>query len=335
MANYKVKLMRPDDKLGIARVMDVRLGEKRFLTPFKTLNSPSDYHLLEVYQPVDEELIRESREGRTDLDRLPGKCKSNTVNLVIPEYRDVSISDRSLCDLENRIHPNSDIIIVPRWDGILKSTNETDLPTSLWSISKRYIEEVRRINGKLIMGNIPMNRTQFVIDVLVDKYFKEGITSFVLDYEACQAPGKAHIIRSLAKKLVDGGFHEESLLYQINMKKSHNYKDIKPADDLLSFVDGIDILGNFHMRGGGGKEGIAKMFSQEDWIYYDGMMGGRSREEINKDNHKKINKEADIVKKEILESGTALALAKKKRGASEYTNMSAQTTLDFGGIGWN
>jgi len=335
MANYKIELIMSDSKLENARVMDIKVGQKRFLTPFKTLNSPEQYNLLEIYESINEKLIRDSREKRTTLDKIPGKCKSNTVNLIIPKYEDTSISDKSICDLENRIHPHSDIIIIPRWDGILKSSSESNLSNSLWSMTKRYVEEVRRINGKLIMGNIPINRPQSVIDSLIDGYFKEGITSFVLDYEACQAPSKAHLIRNLSKKLVDGGFKEESILYQINMKKSHDYRGIKPADNLISFMDGIDILGNFHMRGGNGKEGIAKIFNPEDWAYFDGPTHGRSGDEINSYNSKLINAEAEIIKNEIQENGTVLPLAKKKKGAHEYTNMIPQTKLDFGGVGWN
>jgi hypothetical protein len=334
MGNYKIKMVRPDDKLENARVMEVTLGQKKFLTPFKTMDSPLNEHLLEVYQSVDEKLIRDSREGRTVLDKLPHICKSNTINLIVPEYKDIVISDKSLCDLENRIHPHSDIVVVPRWGGILRSCNETDLTGSLWSMSKRYIEEVRRVNGKLIMGNIPMNRPPFVIEKLIEEYFREGITSFALDYEACQAPGRAHIVRDITKKLVERGVYEESLLYQINMKKTHDYKEIKPADDLLSFVNGIDILGNFHLRGGGGKENIAKIFSPTDWTYYDGEMGSRSREEIKTLNHQMINIETGIVKSEICERGSVLGVAKTKRGAHEYIQSTGQTTLGFGGVGW-
>jgi len=327
-------MIRPDDKLESARVMEVTLGQKKFLTPFKTMDQPMNGHLFEIYQSADEKLIRDSRDGNTALDALPKKCKSNTVNLIIPEYKDVSISDKSLCDLENRIHPHTDIVVVPRWDGILKSINESDLSGNLWSMSRRYVEEVRRLNGKLIMGNIPMNRPQSVIDRLVGEYLKEGINSFVLDYEACQAPKKAHFVRSITKKLIENGSYEESLLYQINMRRTHDYKNIKPADDFLSFMDGIDILGNFHMRGGGGNKNIVKIFSSKDWIYFNGEIGSRSSKEITGHNHQMINKEAEIVKSEICENGSAYKLAKTKRGASEYTRPMAQTTLDFGGIGW-
>jgi hypothetical protein len=332
MKTYKVKMERLDDKLESARIMAVSLGQKKFMTPFKTMNSPLGGYLFEIYQPLNEKLIKDSCEMRTVLDRLPGKCRSDTINLIIPKYEDTTISDKSICDLENRIHPLTDIVIVPRWDGILKSSNESNLPDSLWSMSKRYIEEVRRINGKLIMGNIPIHRPQSLIDKLIDEYFREGITSFLLDYETCQAPGKAHILRGITKKLIEYDYYEESLLYQVNMKKSHDYGSIKPADNLLSFINGIDILGNYHMRGGGGS--TVKLFSPSDWTYYDDNLGNRTLDDVNNNNHMLINKETDIVKREIRESGTALKIAKTKLGAREYIQRINQTSLVFGGIGW-
>jgi len=334
MADYRIKTIEHDDRLENVRLMDVTLGRKNFVTPFKTMKSRKSMHLYEIYQRADEKLMQHAREGSTILDRLPGACKGDSVNFIIPEYNDSKISDRDIRDLENRIHPNTDAVIVPRWDGILKNNNESTLPEKLWEATGRYIGEIIRMNGKLIMGNIPMNRPQSLIDMLIEKYFKSGVTSFVLDYESCQAPGKAHILRNITKRLVDDGFREQSLLYQINMKKSHNRMDIKPADDFLSFVNGVDILGNYYFPGGGGNPGIVKVFSPEDWAYFDSAIGNLNRKKIDEHNREMINMEAEKVKKEIRESGSVLGLARKKRGATEYIQSVDQTTLDFGGVEW-
>jgi len=334
MVNYKIKTVREDEKLGNARVMDVTVGHKKFLTPSKTMDAPRKRYIYEIYQKVSDELMKASREKRTVLDEFPSKCKDFTINMIIPEYTGTSLSDQHLYDLENRIHPHTDVVIIPRWSGILSSASESTLSKKLWKESERYIEEVRRINGKLIMGNIPMHRPLSVIDNLIHRYIKEDVTSFVLDYESCKAPGKAHIVRGIAKRLVDDGLREDSLLYQVNMRKSHDYGDFKPADDFLSFVDGVDILGNFHLCGGGGRPGITKIFSPEHWTYYDGAIGNRNLNDIKAMNHELINIEAEAVKINICEHGSALGLAKNKKGAYEYTHYSDQTELNLGGIGW-
>ena len=334
MANHKIKMIQQDEKIEGARVMEVTLGQKKFQTPFKSMNLPQSGHLLEVYQSANDKLIRDSRDSQTVLNKLATKCRKDTINLIITMYTDTAITDATLCDLENRIHPHTDVIVVPRWDGTLKIKTGSNLSDDLWSLSKRYIDEVRCMNGKLIIGNLPMNRPQSVIDTLVDRYFAEGITSFVLDYEACNAPGKKHIVRGIAKKLIAGGFFEESLLYSINMRKTHDYGDINPADDLLSFTDGIDILGNYHMRGGGGKDHIAKIFNPSDWAYNSEEVGKKNHGDINSMNQISINKEAEIIKREILENGSVMKLARTKRGAQEYIQTYVQSTLDFGGLGW-
>lgn len=334
MGNYKVKMKGIDDKLDV-KVMDVTIGQKKFVTPFKTLNIPSPGSLLEIYQNVDEDMIKKSRDGPSKLDDIPSKCKSNTVNLIIPSYSDTKISDLSLRDLESRIHPHTDAVIIPRWEGILRSNNETKLFDDIWSMTERYVEEIRRINGKLIMGNLPLNRPQSVVDGLVSKYVDTGITSFVLDYEQCNAPGKAYLVRNLQKELEKLGYSEESLLYSINMKKSHDYNGMMPADDLLSFINGVDILGNYHLTGGGGKKDTIKVFDQLDWTYVNSPLNGRSYANVALDNHIKMNKETELVRMEIEEKGTALNMVKTKKGAAEYTRFASQTTLNFGGLVWD
>ena len=314
--------------------MDIAIGRKRFVTPSKTMKSPLDMHLLEIYQRANENMIKTSRQGRTELDLLPRRCKDNTINVIIPEYVDVGIEDRSLQDLESRIHPHTDIMIVPRWNGILRSNKDSTLSESLWNMSDRYIEEIRRINGKLIMGNIPMSCPQSVIENLVDKYIKKDITSFVLDYGACQAPGKAHIVRNITKKLINDGFRDDSVLYHINMRRSHDYGGVKPADDFLSFIQGFDILGNSYMKGGGGKQNIIKIFDPRHWTYFDSPLDGRDKNEIYHNNNVMMNEEAAAVKMNMQEYGSSLDLVKTKKGAFEHTNVMAQTTLDFCGIRW-
>ena len=157
MANFKIKQMTSDDKLGV-KVMGVSIGRKEFITPYKALNSPQKDSVLEIYQNVNAQIIDDSRHKPTVLDNLPSKCKDYTVNMIVPCYTDVDLTDKDLCDLESRIHPHTDVVIVPRWEGVLKLNNQSTIFDDLWSLSNRYVQEVRRINGKLhisTMGSPP------------------------------------------------------------------------------------------------------------------------------------------------------------------------------------
>ena len=332
MPNYRIKLERLDEKLT-AGVKTVRLGDKKFNTPFKSFSKSGANGVVEVFSTFSEENLRKAYSGKSNLDRIPRLCKQNSVNLIVPSYADTKITDREMSIMENRIHPHTDAVIIPRWDGILSNDSDSKLAEDLCDVTNRYIEEVRRINGKLIIGNIPLNKSQSVVDALLKNYLERGITSFVLDYGRCQVLSKAHFPRNIMKKLEEYTSDGDYLLYSMNMKKSHDRKNIKPADDFLTFANGFDIIGNFHLSAGG-KVGTGKVFSPTDWTYREVPVSGTGYEDLKNWNERVMNAEAENVRDEILDSGTAMNLAKTKPGAYEYTRSLNQTTLDTCGLSW-
>ncbi|MDD3232608.1 MAG: hypothetical protein PHT00_00345 [Candidatus Methanomethylophilus sp.] len=333
MSNYRIKLERADEKLDTS-VKTVELGSKKFTTPYKSLSSSGPGGVTEIFFSFDADKLNKGYDGKSNLDKLPGMCKKDSINLIMPSYADRTITDRNLSLMENRIHPCTDAVIIPRWDGALSYNSESSLAEDLWGLTERYIEEVRRINGKLIIGNIPLNKSQSVVDLLLKNYLDKGITSFVLDYGRCQVQTKAHLSRSIIKKLDDHTSDKNYLMYSMNMKKSHDYNEIKPADDFLTFTDGFDIMGNFHLSAGG-NAGMAKQFSRKDWTYVEVGLNGENYNVFKSNNEKGMNSEAKAVQQAIIDSGTAIKLIKSKRGAEEYIRGYSQTNLDMCGLTWN
>jgi len=337
MGNYSIELKRPDDRLD-ARVLRMKLGSKEVTTPFKTYSANTQYGIYEYAQTFSEDLLIRSANEKTVLD---GICKKymdskQCINVLLPTYVDSDISDKALEYMDGRIHPYTDLVAVPRWEGLMSKNNGSTYYEDNWSLSERYIDEVRRLNGKMILGNIPMNHPQSVISKLVESYIKKDVRSFVLDYERCNTIPKRHIVRYITKTLAEYTSDKDNyILYNINMRRSHDYQDIKPADDFLSFSNGIDVIGNYHLKGGSGdRPKFDKVFESNQWIYVDRLAEPGASIRVRLENHQRINREADKVKTAIVESGSAMDLMESKKGAAEYSFMAKQTELDFGGIGF-
>ena len=337
MGNYSIRLKKPDEKLD-ATVKQIRVGSNEILTPYKTYTDLKQDGICEFSQTFSEDVLMQSASERTRLCEIPKKYNASVghICVMLPRYVGGDISDKALEYMDNWTHPYTDVVTVPRWEGLITKDNGTTYFEENWGLSKRYIDEVRKLNGKLILGNIPMNHPVSVISKLVDSYTKEGITSFVLDYERCNTLPKAYLVRDISKKLVEYATDNDNyIFYNINMRRSHDYYNLKPADDFLSFVNGIDVIGNYHLQGGNGdRPKFDKVFNGAQWTYEDRVAQKGMSGRIKLENHKKINIEADLVKSTIIESGTASNLLHGKAGAKEYSFMAHQTELDFGGIGF-
>ena len=326
-----------DEKVDTS-IKNVSIGNKKITTPFKSFSRSGSDGIVEISAQISNTLLEKAYNGISNLDNLPKKCKSNSINTIIPLFMDAEISDKYLSVMENRIHPLSDIVVVPRWEGILSAKRDTMLAEDLWDVSYRYIEEVRKSNGKLIMGNIPLNKPQSVVEYLLNHYLKEGITSFILDYGGCKVLNKSFNTRNISKILEDHTDDGDYLLYSVNMRKSHDYEQIMPADDFLSFSNCCDIMGNYHLRGGGNPT-VVKCFSRNSWTY-DKVQVNADNTGYKYTNEHLMNSEMEGVKAEIIENGTALDLMKRKPGAKEYTIISRQHTLfeigfDVPGMRWD
>jgi hypothetical protein len=323
--------------------MEMSVSGKKIITPSKTIDKVGIAgEVNEISLKVGKkDVILACSDTESKLNKLFSMRNNEAINVIIPEYQDFgfSVDGRDvLSKMESRIHMNTDIVVVPRWKGVFDLKNEGLLQDNLILHSKLFIEESRKLNGKLIMGNIPINIPELIIDNVVRFYLDEGITSFVLDYGTCLPRGKEHVVRSIQKTLIDSGDYESSLLYSTNVRRTHKTGSIYPADDLLTFCHGLDIIGNLHIGGGGTKskdgtktEPMIKEFvpSQYTYIERDGLTSGE-KSTLKVCNCRLQNEETKKISDEIIENRSSYNYIKNKNGAKEYIETTKQTKLDFG-----
>lgn len=263
----------------------------------------------------------------------------SAINVIIPEYNDYGFTlegKNLLGKMESRIHTNTDIVVIPRWKGVFDLKNGGMLKDNLLEHTKQYVEETRKLNGKLLMGNIPLNIPESIIDALMNYYLGEGITSLVLDYGTCLPRNKEHIVRSIQKRLSDSGYYEESLLYSTNVRRTHKTGSIFPADDLMTFSHGVDIIGNLHIGGGKPSNGlrpepVIKEFVPSDYTYVErNGLTQKERDDLKICNCRRQNEETKMIKQEILENRSSYDYIKNRSGAKEYLTTTRQLKLDFG-----
>lgn len=322
--------------------MELTVSDKRIITPAKTIDGLGrSGEINEVSLKVDKEDVVAAFYGQKNrLNTLSSQINPDAINVVIPEYTSIGfITEKMdvLSKFESRIHANTDIIVVPRWKGVLSCSTQASLVDSLKTHSKQFIDESRILNGKLIMGNIPLSVPESVIDELVQFYLKEGITSFVLDYGTCLPRGKEHVVRGIQKTLLDSGDFESSILYSTNVRRTHKVGDMFPADDLMTFCHGIDLIGNLHIGGGSGSndskpEPATKKFVPSEYTYIEERgLSEAGKKSLKVQNCRAQNSETRRISEEIRENRTALRYIKDKIGAKEYVEGSKQKSisLDF------
>lgn len=340
--NCKIRQIDKDIRFE-TRVMEISISDKRIVTPSKTIDKAG---LLGEVNEVSlkigkDDIVAACKNTSNKLNNLHSLVNKDSINVIIPEYIDYgfTVDDHDvLSKMESRIHTNTDIIVVPRWKGVFDLKNEGLLQDNLITHTKLFIDESRKLNGKLIMGNMPLNIPESVIDGLIGFYLDEGITSFVLDYGTCLPRGKEPIVRGIQKALIDSGNYENSILYSTNVRRTHKIGTLFPADDLMTFCHGVDLIGNLHIGGGSGKskngikpEPITKEFVPSQYTYAEKIgLSQKQKDELKVRNCRLQNEETKKISREIIENHTLYDLIKSKSGAKEYIEKSKQMKLDFG-----
>lgn len=337
--NCKIRQIDKDDRFE-TRVMEISLPGKKIVTPSKTIDkhgSTGEFNELSVRISADN--IRDAcRDTGAKLNKLSALTNPDAVNIFIPEYTDVGFGrdgEDLLAKMESRIHTNTDIVVVPRWKGVMAVKNGGNLQEDILNHTRMFVEEARKLNGKLIMGNLPINLPETVIDALVGYYMGEGITSYVLDYGTCLPSGKEPIVRSIQKKLNDAGDYEHSILFSANMRRTHKVGSIFPADDLMAFSYGVDVIGNLHIGGGSPSnerpEPLTKEFVPSEYTYIERKLStDKEKDALKVLNCRMQNEETKAIIKEIQENRTSYDYVKSRPGAKEYVKKTEQTRLDFG-----
>lgn len=322
--------------------MEVSVSGIKIITPSKAIDKDGTYGEINEFSLTvsKNDIVAACENVNSKLNNLSSRRKDGAINVLIPEYLDYGFDAEGqdvLSKMESRIHTNTDIVVVPRWKGVFKVKKDGTLQEDLISHSRRFIEESRKLNGKLIMGNIPLNIPEKVIDEFVKFYLNEGITSFMLDYGTCLPRGKEHVVREIQKTLIDSGDYESSILYSTNVRRTHRVGDIFPADDLMTFCHGVDIIGNLHIGGGGPSkndkrpEPSIKEFIPSEYTYVNRKVWTEGEKNTLKvHNCRMQNEETKKISNEILENRSSYNFIKDKCGAKEYVESSKQKRLDPG-----
>lgn len=341
IVNCRIEQVDKDEKFE-TRVMEITVSNKKIVTPSKSIDKVGIAgEINEIPLKVKKaDVIAACANTNNKLNNLSRLVHKDAINVIIPEYEDYGFSVEGrdiLSKMESRIHANTDIVVIPRWKGVFDLKNECSLQDNLIMHSKLFIDESRKLNGKLIMGNLPLNIPESVIDSLVMFYLDEGITSFMLDYGTCLPRGKEHIVRGIQKTLIDSGDYEKSILYSTNVRRTHKIGDVYPADDLMTFFHGVDIIGNLHIGGGskeknGNKpEPVVKEFVPSQYVYVEKSgLTAYQKDVLKIFNCRLQNEETKKISCEILENHSSYNYVKNKSGAKEYIEKSKQKKLDFG-----
>ena len=335
--NCSISQIDQDDRLD-TRIMCFQVDGKTIVTPAKTIESKGkDGEINEISLRVGfKEVHSAMNHSKNKLARLHELPNKEAVNIVLPDYTDLKfIRDgvNVLSTFESRIHSYSDVVVVPRWSGILQNKSGT-LGDDLISMTQRFLDEAKVRNGKLVMGCIPMNIPDGIIDDLVSFYLKSGISSFVLDYCNCLPLPKKYLVRNIYKKIQDGGWEEDSILYSVNVRRTHKTRGIFPADDLLTFVHGVDLIGGLHIPMGSLRkeswypEPKLKRFDSSQYTYNEVYGLNRTETERLKENNSLSQNLATVeIRKSIEENRSAYGVLSSKNGAKEYLVDSHQTSL--------
>lgn len=339
--NCNIRQIDKDERFE-TRVMEISVSGKSITTPSKTIDKVGGYgEVNEISLRISKkDIIDAYYNTKAKLNNISSMVNPESINVIISEYTDLGFTEDGmelLSKMESRIHTNTDIVVVPRWKGVLTFNNGGMLQDNLIEHTKLFLDESRKLNGKLIMGNIPLNVPESVIDELVKFYLNENVTSFVLDYGTSLPKSKEHFVREIQKTLIQSGDYERSILYSTNVRRTHKMGNYYPADDLMTFCHGVDLIGNLHIGGGKSKEGmrqepVIKEFMPSKYTYIErtDVHGSREKDKLKVKNCRLQNEEAKKISREILENHTSFNMIKKKEGAKEYIKSGMQKKLDIG-----
>lgn len=148
---------------------------------------------------------------------------------------------RRLC--ENILHPDSDVIVLPRISGI--SGEE------YCKFLKLFFEQLKSYTfNQTILGFLPfVARNE--LPSLFQFYKNQGITSFVVDFEA-HNPVDVYATVGLVNRLsqeIATDYKEDVYLHAFNIPftRIKQRVDVTPAKDIITLTMGFDSFGTSHL----------------------------------------------------------------------------------------
>ena len=280
-----VKLNNIDDGL-LFKQYSLRFGtQSPILTPTRSSRKSINLSKInEIYRKYNQEkldniLKNESLERRENTSI--NNEHSQEKNLFIIDYSDINLpTEKQLKLLADIQYSHSDIVVTPTLSLIGRKLKAEELLERFLQITKSYIDIVETLNNKQIMGVIPAKMPRQYIDDLITFYIKNGINSYIIDYDGRSIDPNPSWQRNLMRELNKHHIFEESFLYSINLKRGKFMKSANEilAKDFIGLGFGIDILGFNHIPpqipkdiwqslGKNRNQGIVHLFSKENYSY--------------------------------------------------------------------
>jgi len=158
----------------------------------------------------------------------------------------------SISYIADTAYAYSDVVAVPLISDLHKKVRGVDDPLfdTYLQFVETFIHDVEQLNDKPILGTIPM-LPWLMSRRLCDLYVSIGVRAFCLDF-AGRTPSatEERNFRPLLKRLVSEGLQEDVLFYALNPNTGRAARGlprgVAPAQDILSFGFGFDVLGLKH-----------------------------------------------------------------------------------------
>jgi hypothetical protein len=254
MTKLNVKLEEVDENY-LYRKNVIKLGDITVETPINSTDTKSVHSKInEIFKNINFENLEHAI--KIDETELGQKFRENklvdSINFPIVNYTDtVFPTDKHMEMLADLCWSGGDVIVTPSWSKISTTYEGEELLEKIISLNSRFVERAHMKNNKSLIGIIPITFPRFYLEALIDSYYDEGITSFIIDCNGRRSidtgAKKATWIRELIIQLDQR--NENGFLYSINPLEGRfdKKRSLTPAKDYISHSYGIDILGLNHI----------------------------------------------------------------------------------------
>jgi len=252
----KVKVKNIDEEIMVKN-LDLKMGSNTITsTPIKAGNyalnpaSPINEMYMELKRDKLDKCLKDESEERA-LNNRAKKQLSNHVNFLFVNYTDEKIPESSHMEMLSDLQYSfSDVVITPMFSKLISKLDEDKLLNTFIKLTNEYIQIIEKLNHKSIIGLIPAKIPRQFLGSIVENYYNQDITSFVIDFGGKSADANYTWMRGLFRLLNQYDLIEESFIYSINANEGKFTKNANeiPAKDFISVGFGMDILGLNHVR---------------------------------------------------------------------------------------
>jgi len=361
----KVKTTAHDEELAILR-KEVTVADKRVDTPSKTLrpenlkDSDSSSMLCEVSRRIDAttlEQIHGAVDFASELVQSIKRKKVNNQSLVHFNLctNELPDKDHTVTLAHSLYAASDDIVCLPTVKKSVFMQFEPGRKTPIISdkrvdvyveFQKCIIDALKMKNSKAILGAIPLFLPPKFTNPLIDFYFDQEVTHFVIDANTSNILNKETNVRAILNRITENAKErketlEDTFIHAMNLGINQFEAEEIPADDLLSLFAYIDSFGiTFKSRGRKPNKRIDKLpdrpprkkrFSREHYVYkiLNGAKSSKSKTDVTLASLKAQNERNQYKEATFLQGGigeeSMMKYLGQKRGVSKITYKKLQT----------